>query len=66
MRIALKVLLAGAIVVVGWCTFLSCSSLEGQAAPALTGGVLISDGLAQEGATLPATDWRLLAFFSPG
>ncbi|MGB0953652.1 MAG: hypothetical protein ACPG31_10525 [Planctomycetota bacterium] len=66
MNFVLKIILVGALLTVGWSVFQSCSSLEGQSAPPLTGGTLISDGIALADASLPETDWRLLAFFSPG
>lgn len=66
MQMLLKLIVVGAVLVVGWCTFFSCSSLEGEIAPPLTGGTLITDGIALADTSLPATDWRLLAFFSPG
>jgi len=65
MRLSLKLLLVGAALTVGWCTLFSCSSLEGQVAPPLTGGTLLKGGFSVEDAEAPQTDWRLLAFFSP-
>ncbi len=66
MRFLLKFALFAALLAVGYCLLFSCTSLQGEHAPPLTGGSLILQGQSVANEQLPNTDWRLLAFFSPG
>lgn len=65
MRLPLRLLASAVVLGLTWCTLTSCSSLQGQAAPPITGGKLIVDGFPAPSAAIPEPRWRLLAFFSP-
>lgn len=65
MRLTLQLIACAVLLGLAWCTLFSCSSLQGEAAPPITGGTLVVDGIAAVDTPRPQPDWRLLAFFSP-
>jgi len=65
MKKAFSFLLTLAVSGALWCSLFSCTSLQGEMAPPVVGGTIVVDGFVTDDASLPQTDWRLLAFFSP-
>ncbi|MHC4824087.1 MAG: hypothetical protein ACYTEP_08730 [Planctomycetota bacterium] len=65
MRLSLQLIASAALIGLAWCSFFSCSSLQGEPAPPITGGTLVVDGSASSDTPRPQPKWQLLAFFSP-
>jgi|FLOH01.1.fsa_nt_gi hypothetical protein len=58
----LPILISAGVV---WLGLQACSSMQGQLAPELSTGEIVSRGLVSAPAALPDTSWRLLSFFGP-
>ena len=65
MRLTLQLVASAVLIGIAWCTLFSCSSLQGELAPPITGGTLVVDGSPATNTPRPEPGWQLLAFFSP-
>lgn len=54
-----------AVGILAWFGLQACSTLEGQLAPTLAGGVPVPPGISSTSEPFPQ-GWRLLNFFGPG